>query len=271
MKKILEKYGLINKTGSIRAFWWSGEGNSNFGDIVTPYLIKKMTGKSPLLCNKYCFSDYFIMTGSVIEHANQNAIIWGTGMMYRNQKIKKPKKIHAVRGPITRKRLVELGYECPEIYGDPALLLPRYYDSNVEKKYEIGVIPHFIDYDNVKEKIQSDEILVIDLLNPVEKVVDQVNSCKKTISSSLHGIIVSQAYGIPSVWAKFSNKLSGDNTKFKDYFLSVHIKPYDGIDLSKITLSHEVLEECLLGASSAIDINLDLLLQVCPLNSFKRG
>ncbi len=265
MKNILEKYGIINRKGPIRAFWFKDKSTSNFGDLVTPYLIKKMTGEAPLLCNRFCLAEYYIMTGSVIEHANRNAIIWGTGMIRRNQKIKRPKKIHAVRGPITRKRLIELGYECPEVYGDPALLLPKFYRPEINKKYEIGVIPHFIDYKRVKDRIQSDKVLVIDLLNSVENVVDQILSCQKTLSSSLHGIIVSQAYDIPSVWVRFSNELSGDDTKFRDYFLSVGIDPYDGIDLRDADLRQELLKKCLMDARADINIDLDTLLRVCPI------
>ncbi|WP_410503913.1 hypothetical protein [Flavobacterium sp. XN-5] len=32
------------------------------------------------------------------------------------------------------------------MYGDPALLLPRYFNSKVEKKYKYGLVPHYNDY-----------------------------------------------------------------------------------------------------------------------------
>jgi hypothetical protein len=259
---VLDSFGLKNNDGSLPAFWYVGE--ENFGDLVTPYLITKISGKAPQWCNKHCFSEYCIGVGSIMEFSNRNAVIWGTGIMFRKQKVKRPKKIHAVRGPISRERLVELGYDCPEIYGDPALLLPRYYNPDVETKYEIGVIPHYLDHEQVSKRIHSDKILVIDVANSVEAVVAQIKSCAGIVSSSLHGVIVSQAYGIPAVWVQFSNALSGDGTKFQDYFLSVHIKPYQGRDLSQGYLTEELLKECLLQADATIDIDLDQLLAVCP-------
>lgn len=48
-------------------------------------------------------------------------------------------------------------------------------------------------------------------------VSDIVNS-DVVISSSLHGIIVAEAYGFPAIWVRISNLLIGDRHKFLDYF-----------------------------------------------------
>ena len=127
-----------------------------------------------------------------------------------------------------RKHLLELGYNCPEVYGDPALLMPLVYNPQVEKKYKIGIIPHYHDYSQVQEWYKNDaEILVIDLMTlDVEEVTRQILSCEKTISSSLHGVIVSHAYQIPSVWVKFSEKIFGNDIKYKDYLESVELPFY---------------------------------------------
>jgi hypothetical protein len=37
------------------------------------------------------------------------------------------------------------------------------------------------------------------------------------VSSSLHGIIVAHAFGIPAAWLRWSDKLSGDGVKFRDH------------------------------------------------------
>jgi hypothetical protein len=57
----------------------------------------------------------------------------------------------------------------------------------------------------------------------LEKVIDKIVSCTFTISSSLHGIVVSHAYNINSLWVRFADTLGkgpvdlkGD-FKFRDY------------------------------------------------------
>ncbi len=56
--------------------------------------------------------------------------------------------MRAVRGPLTRQFLMDMGIDCPKIYGDPALLLPKLFpefkkSENPTKEYII--IPHHSD------------------------------------------------------------------------------------------------------------------------------
>lgn len=67
----------------------------------------------------------------------QNATMWGTGIMYDGLKGKWFAKywdanhrhldIRAVRGPLTRQVYLKLGHNCPEVYGDPGILMPLIY------------------------------------------------------------------------------------------------------------------------------------------------
>ncbi|MER4764684.1 hypothetical protein J9B44_27530, partial [Klebsiella pneumoniae] len=93
------------------------------------------------------------------------------------------------------------------------------------------IIPHLKDYDYFKNKYRSNKnIKVIDLkTKDIEFVVDEIISCEYILSTSLHGVIVAQAYDIPTLWIKH-NDINTDGIKFYDYFDSVGIKPYDGFE-----------------------------------------
>jgi pyruvyltransferase len=227
---------MFNNT--IRLFWWNeikmmNKKHENFGDLLGKYLVEKISKKTVVwaLPSKFSLWNYFepiyVTIGSILANVNENCIVWGSGIISKDYVIKKAKFI-AVRGPQTRKHLVNQGFEVPEIYGDPALLLPDFYSPNINKIYKYGVVPHYNDYKLISQlyKDQKD-ILVIDLMtNNIEVVTDLILQCEKIISTSLHGLIVSHAYRIPAIWVQFSNKLFGDGIKFLDYFESVKIKPY---------------------------------------------
>ena len=67
----------------------------------------------------------------------------------------------------------------------------------------------------------SAQLQLIDIQDPIETVIDRIASCDCIASSSLHGLIVSHAYGVPAVWIKFRDLPSGDDVKFHDYYLSL--------------------------------------------------
>lgn len=93
--------------------------------------------------------------------------------------------------------------------------------------YRLGVIPHVVDLHHpVIEEIRkehADEILIIDLAHYDKwtDVIDQICSCERILSSSLHGIITSDAYGIPNCWIELSGKVLAGYFKYLDYASSV--------------------------------------------------
>jgi pyruvyltransferase len=159
--------------------------------------------------------------------------------------------------------LISMGVPCPEVYGDPVLLYPIFYNPLVEKKYILGVIPHFIDNNSDSLKIFTNhpEVLVIDILDDVNVVIENILSCSLIASSSLHGLIASDAYGIPSVWIELSSNIFGGRFKYYDYFLSV--KRYDE---NPVIINENTTVQDILNAKREYKIDIDLvkLLEVCP-------
>ena len=151
----------------IRLYWWHENrenGLENYGDLLSKYLVEAISGKKVISIkhplkgiHKYFFKNY-VCIGSIISSASKQSIVWGSGIIKKNDNIREA-TFAAVRGPKTRSRILELGYDCPEVYGDPAILLPNYYNPKVEKKYKIGIIPHYVDYKQVKKAIANEERL----------------------------------------------------------------------------------------------------------------
>jgi exopolysaccharide biosynthesis predicted pyruvyltransferase EpsI len=99
---------------------------------------------------------------------------------------------------------------------------------------------------------------IINILDPIEKVIDEVCECENIISSSLHGLILSHMYQIPFKWVKFSNLVSGDDFKFKDWMSSNNFNQ-DSLYLQNINDS--VINTCFLPD---LKLDLDLLKNSCP-------
>ncbi|XMO86570.1 polysaccharide pyruvyl transferase family protein [Algibacter sp. AS12] len=232
------------KQEKIRLFWWSesllmGKEKENYGDVLGKYLVEKISNQEVQFVHpkKFRMSNFwnpiYVTAGSILAHVNKKCIVWGSGIINKNQIVKKAKFL-AVRGPETRNALINQGYQVPEIYGDPALLLPDFYNPEISKTYQLGIIPHYVDYKFVKEKFgYLKNVLIIDLMtNSIEKTTNEILQCKHIMSSSLHGVIVSHTYNIPALWIKFSDKLFGDDIKFTDYFKSVKIESYNPMNIS---------------------------------------
>lgn len=251
-----------------------GFDSKNWGDALNPVLIQKISGKTPLIATEYTYhinSDpVYSAIGSVLEKANANncghgnLIVWGTGFISSQGRLKvQPKEICAVRGPLTRELLLKQGYECPEIYGDPALLCPKFYRPESRKRYKLGIIPHYVDKNHaVINNFQTNpDVLIIDVLGGIHNVVDQICSCQKIASSSLHGIIAADAYGIPSTWIKFSDNVVGGGFKFFDYFKSVGRIDEGPLVIQKNSSIDDILDTFY---QYKLDLDLNELWEICP-------
>ncbi|MHA1381620.1 MAG: polysaccharide pyruvyl transferase family protein [Candidatus Helarchaeota archaeon] len=272
-KKLKSEINLIWKNDIIFLRWGRIQ---NWGDSINPIIAKLISGKEVVYRSNSPYIKYidrilnrtiYIIVGSILDFADSNTIVWGPGFISENSRFNsKPNKICAVRGPLSRKIVIDQGIECPKVYGDPALLYPQFYKPKENKnKYKIGLIPHYKDKNNkwlkfIKEK-HGNEILIIDVEGGINKFVDNINSCELIASSSLHGIIVSDAYGIPSTWIRLSNNVIGKGFKFRDYFQSVNRRLEDPLIIKDDTKLSQIYDKFY---EYKIDLDIDLLLDACP-------
>lgn len=262
--------------------WWCKCGRSNvskknrknFGDIITPYLYKCITGCEPLFAKPESgIGNVHLGAGTLLNidaiKKFKNLIVWGTGMHPSDKGVPSNLKILSVRGKLTRNELLKLGYDCPEIYGDIGLLLSKFYNPSVVKKYKLGIIPHFSEYEKCVTLFGNmKNVLVIDLCREIEPVIDDILSCEQTMSSSLHGIIESHAYGISCCWFMFNDteqKLGGGKFKFKDYYSSVSEKEFEPVILADKGYSlNELVNICTPYVNPQFPIEIDDIINSCP-------
>lgn len=226
---------------------------NNLGDELNFYILKSISNRKVFSQNNLLKSvSNILFIGSIIEaYTDSNSIIWGAGAISgKKELITKPSKVYSVRGPLTRKYLLINKIKCPEIYGDPALLLPLIYSPpQKRKKYKYGIIPHYIDLTSKNVKILTDilsdnyTVIKFKEYSNWQKTIDQINECEYIISSSLHGIIISDAYGIPNIWVEFSKKVDGNGFKFRDYFRSVKRNVDNPIEINMNIKTDDILSK----------------------------
>ena len=204
----------------VNAFWYV---SSNFGDMLTPWLLHAL-GKTPCYVPKDSPTPKIIMSGSILSEADGSATVWGAGIGSVDQTVNPSAAIRAVRGPISLLKAQAAGVSCPAVYGDPGLLMPRFYSPVEHREPVIGLFPHFVDQERVFPCYAGkEEFSLIDILGPVEKTIEAVTSCDLIVSSALHGCILAIAYQVPFVWVRFSDRVLGGDTKFFDFFSSVNL------------------------------------------------
>lgn len=245
--------------------------SNNFGDKLSPILYTLLSGKQPTYVDSSS-TPKFVSIGSILNHAKAGDTVWGSGLARRTDKVKQDINITAVRGPLTREICERQGVECPDVYGDPGLILPRFFHPSLKKAYKLGIIPHVVDYKAVKLKYKPSTIYsIIDLTQDIDTIIKSITECEYIVSSSLHGLIAADAYNIPNAWCKFSNRVLGDGTKFQDHMLSVDRGMQQCLDLStssNIKYSPtDIISIITDSQQRALECSVDnKLLQACPFN-----
>ena len=228
--------------------------NGNFGDELSKFITTQLINKDKyeLVFNQNNIPLNIVCIGSYIHMAKNNTFIFGSGVRTPNN-IENGHKytqinVCAVRGPLTRKFLLNKKQDVPEIYGDPALLLSKFYKPIVINKLKdkIGIIPHKSNYSKYINNIDTRKYYLINPTDKWENVINFIYSCQAIISSSLHGLICSDTYNIPNLWLD-EYKLQEGDFKFKDYFASqkrnyVKIKNLNEYDSSLLYRSGNIID-----------------------------
>lgn len=207
----------------VKVHW--GRSLNNFGDCLQPDILRHY-GLTPVFVQQKA-SD-LVLAGSILQclPKNYSGLIIGTGG--DDYKYDFPKaKVLAVRG---KKTLHNFEIQSDILLGDPGLLMPLVFKFFKSHKYRLGIIPHFVDAETEpirkwRSKFGAD-VLFINVLRKPKEVIEDIVSCDFIASSSLHGLIIADAYHIANV--RFVNRETMPtyfyDYKFDDYYSSLGIK-----------------------------------------------
>lgn len=188
---------------------------NNFGDLLGPWIVARM--RAVLGLGRAVSAEQRLLTvGSIINpYAREGDTVWGSGIHGNRLPLEKPipaLDIRAVRGPLTARILRESDNSVPEVFGDPGLLIPHLWtDTELGIHRRSGgtvVVPNYHDL----------PFAPTGSLNPRGNMLDcvrRIASANRVIASSLHGVIVAEAYGVPATLVASATE---QLFKYEDYY-----------------------------------------------------
>lgn len=214
---------------SIKTFWWrqlklTGI-RPNFGDALTPGLVQSLFGRK---CSwRHPKRSEMTGAGSTLEmvqlmNAPKTLKIWGAGFMASEETLERNYSnpgfdFYAVRGHLSLSRIDS---DRQVAIGDPGLLTSRAYPRSELVPGRIGLVYHWMHKNDpvVRSLARERNITLIDPSRNPSKVVADITACEFVMSTSLHGLIVADSYGIPNAWIELTEEIGGSGYKFEDYY-----------------------------------------------------
>lgn len=248
---------------SVELFYWTPSDNQrNFGDHLSAIIVSQILSYfNHTLDEAVPNPARLLAVGSILHFARDGDVVWGTGL---NGKVETSEHkfrsldVRAVRGPITREFLMERGIVVPEIYGDPALLLPRLFPGRFRASGErpYVVVPNLHDLESLAR-----ESNIVSPFLAWNTCVERILEASFVISSSLHGLVIAEAFGIPARYLRITE--TEHMLKYQDYAL--------GTGRSGIEAAHSIEEALEMGGMPAPAFDAEALLGAFPIDLWRDG
>lgn len=262
---------LLTRMGCVDVLSWNpvrsteGEAGSrlvnNFGDLIGPLLVERMVGDIASRGLESGPARVLVAVGSILHFAPPGSVVWGTGVNFKLA-TKLPLELNtidfrAVRGPYSARAIAAGGAVAPRVFGDPALLLPRFmpelHQWSRTGSGELLVVPNLNDLEAMSAVARVHGYAVLDPRGPLRSVLRAIAESGFVVGSSLHAVVIADALGIP---ARFVASNAEGAFKYRDYLAGT------GRPLAQI--APDVQTAVALGGHAATNIDLDALLEAFP-------
>ena len=194
--------------------WW--DGHPNFGDDLTPWLLPHY-GVLPI--HRVASRARLAGVGSILEFlpADWSGVVWGSGLMHGVPHPLKHARVLAVRGHLTRELV---GAADDVAVGDPGILVGRL-RPRPDRRWDVALVPHGHHRSHAPFLALAETagypVRVVNVHQSAERVIREIGASGAVITTSLHGLVTADAYGIPAAWTTLEPPLGGGAFKFEDY------------------------------------------------------
>lgn len=198
----------------VQTYWWNKR--PNFGDDITQWLLPKY-GLVPMY-QEPAFAQ-LAGVGSILANlpTTYDGAVWGSGMMRDEVRPLEQARVLAVRGHLTADAL-RLAHEMP--MGDPGLLMGRHL-RKPRARWRLGVVPHYTHEDHAEfaafARSGGAQVKVIKVGRSAPVVSREIAACDAILTTSLHGLVIADAFGVPAIWTRLQPEKSIGEFKFRDY------------------------------------------------------
>lgn len=219
---------IVRGEGCVPLAWAGGTSAQdylNLGDALSPVMVALLAGRPARRVPFRSRNPRLAAVGTIGQNlAGGTVWFWGTGCSPSSGEPGRPRHspdpgmtahVVATRGPLSAARLGG-GRLATRTFGDPVWLLPRFYRPAVEKTCELGVILHLSELADRSTtcrphpdlasfgaaSLAGAPVRLINTVTPVSPAglkarLDEILSCRRLVSTSLHGLVFAESYGIP--------------------------------------------------------------------------
>lgn len=240
--------------------WRPDDGTINFGDYLSIVIVDQCLRRfGYTLADEVPYNARLFAIGSILHYARNDDVIWGSGLNGRpgqddlNRRVQRL-DVRAVRGPRTQEILRRRGLSVPDVFGDPALLLPQLFPGRFQRRQNRPwiFVPNLHDLGLLDHAAEN----VVSPLGSWNGRVEAILEAELVLASSLHGIIVAEAYGIPARYVRLSNAES--EFKYRDY--------YEGTGRFDVAFAGSIDEGRDMGGAEPLSFDAQPLMDAFPID-----